>query len=226
METNAPPIRRILYCPHCCNKAPQRLVHTQKYLERSWRVSDGKEDENPWSMFIVVCETCGHVLLYENLGDNLPNEEFHHADLAYPEASRLHTSVPQSIRDAYLEANRIREIAPNAFAVQIRRALEALCEDRSAKGRSLAEKLKDLSTRNEIPPVLAEITDVLRIIGNIGAHGIGESVHPLQAYAINEFFMAVIEYVYVAPEKLWAFRERMEQSGKLKTRPRKKPKDK
>ena len=141
--------------------------------------------------------------------------EFQNAELEYPEAGRLHVSVPQTIRDVYEEAARIREIAPNAFAVQIRRALEALCEDRSAKGRSLADKLKDLSDRAEIPPVLAEMTDVLRLIGNIGAHGIGESVHPIQANAINEFFMAVVEYVYVAPAKLRAFKERMESSRKV-----------
>jgi len=215
MATEASPIRRVLYCPHCGNKAPQRLIHRQRYYERSWVVSSGKEDRTPWSVFITVCETCDHVLLYENLGDQLEDGEFQNAELEYPEAGRLHVSVPQTIRDVYEEAARIREIAPNAFAVQIRRALEALCEDRSAKGRSLADKLKDLSDRAEIPPVLAEMTDVLRLIGNIGAHGIGESVHPIQANAINEFFMAVVEYVYVAPAKLRAFKERMESSRKV-----------
>ena len=96
--------------------------------------------------------------------------------------------------------------------------MEALCEDRAAKGRSLAEKLKDLSAKAEIPPVLAEMTDVLRLIGNVGAHGIGESVHPLQASAIDEFFKAVIEYVYVAPAKLRAFKEKMKSSKKSKTK--------
>jgi hypothetical protein len=169
-------------------------------------------------MFVVVCETCDHVLLYENMGDQLGNSEFESAELEYPKGGRLSIDVPQTIRGVYDEAARIKEIAPNAFAVQVRRALEALCEDRAAKGRSLAERLKELSTRAEIPPVLAEMTDVLRLIGNMGAHGIGETVHPLQANAIDEFFKAVIEYVYVAPAKLRAFKERMESSKKAETK--------
>ena len=207
------PIRRVLYCPHCGNKAPQRLIHKQQYLERSWVVSTGKEDRDPWSMFVAKCETCDQLLLYENMGNQLDDEDFHRADLVFPKFG-LHAAVPGIIRDVYSEAARIKEIAPNAFAVQIRRALEALCDDRSAKGRNLAEKLKDLASRSEIPPVLAEMTDVLRLIGNIGAHGIHETVHPLQANAIDEFFTAVIEYVYVAPAKLRAFRQRMEFSKK------------
>lgn len=167
-----------------------------------------------WSTFVVVCETCGHILLYENLGDLLKDDEFEKAELEYPKAGRLSADVPKTIREVYDEAARIKETAPNAFAVQIRRALEALCEDRAAKGHSLAQKLKDLSARAEIPPVLAEMTDVLRLIGNIGAHGVGESVHPLQAHAIDGFSKAVIEYVYVAPAKLRAFKENMESSKK------------
>ena len=151
------------------------------------------------------------------MGDLLGDDEFEKADLVYPKAGRLSAGVPKTIREVYDEAARIREIAPNAFAVQIRRALEALCEDRAAKGHSLVEKLKDLSARAGIPPVLAEMTDVLRLIGNIGAHGVGESVHPSQASAIDEFFKAVVEYVYVAPAKLRAFKERMKSSEKSET---------
>ena len=207
-------IRRVLYCPHCGNKAPQRLIHTQRYMERSWSVSTGEENQDRWSTFVAVCETCGHVLLYGNPGDQFNDDEFHFADLDFPKSGQLHRSVPNTIRAVYEEAARIREIAPNAFAVQVRRALEVLCEDRNAKGRLLNDKLKDLSEKGEIPKVLSDITDVLRLIGNIGAHGIGQSVHPLQAYAIDDFFKAVIEYVYVAPAKLQDFKNRMETSKK------------
>lgn len=209
-------IRRVMYCPHCGNTAPQRLVHTQRYLEKSWSVADGSEDTDPWSTFVVVCETCGHILLYDNVADQSPDSEFHNCNLEFPKPAQLHTSVPEIIRQVYEEAARIRVIAPNAFAVQIRRALEALCEDRKAKGRNLAARLKTLSQNGEIPPVLAEVTDVLRLIGNIGAHGIGDSVHPLQVHAIDDFFKAVVEYVYVAPGRLKEFKNRMASFQKAK----------
>lgn len=61
-------IRKIAYCTHCGNRAPQELIHTQEYWERIWSSNDGKEAEPVlWSMFVAVCDTCSQLLLYENL---------------------------------------------------------------------------------------------------------------------------------------------------------------
>ena len=209
-------IRRVQFCPHCGNTAPQKLVHVQHHLERGWSLSDGSEDEHPWSTFVAVCETCHHVLLYDNTGDQWEPKEFHHADLVFPKSGYLHSSVPSSIAKVYEEAYRIKSVAPNAYAVQVRRALEAICEDRVATKGSLQARLKDLSDRGEMPPVLSEVSDVLRLLGNIGAHGIGESVHPLQVFALDEFFRAIVEYVYIAPSRLKEFKDRMSQFQKKK----------
>ncbi len=149
------------------------------------------------------------------LGDGYADDEFDHCDLEHPSGTQLHRAVPERIRAAYEEASRIREIAPNAFAVQIRRALEALCEDRGAKGRNLSARIEDLSKKGELPSALVQITDVMRLVGNIGAHGVGESVHPLQVYAIDDFFKVVVEYVYVAPAKLQEFKARFEKSKEV-----------
>ena len=202
-------IRKVSFCPHCSNRAPQRLVYTQRYTERTWDAGHGEESEpTPWSTFVAACETCGHILLYDNYGDQLEEDEFHRGVLAFPEYG-LPISVPSPIRAIYAEASRIRALAPNAFAVQIRRALEALCEDRNADGRNLATQLGDLAKRNEIPSVLVELADTLRLVGNVGAHSGNQTVHQLQAYEIDEFFRVLIEYVYIAPNKLAAFRKRL-----------------
>jgi len=209
-------ISRVAYCPHCNNTAPQKLVHVQKYFERTWATKDGAEDRAPWSAFVATCETCHHLLVYENLGDQLPDDKFDHGDLAYPKPDHLPVVVPSSIRNVYAEAPRIKNIAPNAFAVQIRRALEALCEDRAAKKGNLQTRLKDLADKGEIPPVLAKASDFLRLLGNIGAHGIDETIHPLQAFSIDDFFRAVVEYVYIAPSKLKEFEARLKRYRKKK----------
>jgi len=174
-------------------------------------MSNGKEDMSPWSTFVTVCETCGHVLLYDNPGDQFEDKEFHYGSLDYPKSGRLHKSVPEVISKVYEEAYRIRSIAPNAFAVQIRRALEAICADRGETKGNLATRLKNLSSKGEIPPVLSEASDILRLLGNVGAHGLSESVHPLQAYALDDFFHVIIEYLYVAPSKIEDFRARMKK---------------
>ena len=130
-------IRRVLYCPHCGNTAPQKLVHVERYLEKGWSLSNGSEDEHPWSAFIAVCETCRHILVYDNAGDRWEPEEFQYAGLVYPKSGRLDSSVPDAIAKVYQEAYRIKRIAPNAYAVQIRRALEAICEDRGGDERNI-----------------------------------------------------------------------------------------
>jgi hypothetical protein len=206
-------IRRVAYCPHCGNRAPQLLIKRQQFLETGWSVTDGSEDQHPWSTFVAVCETCNNLLLYDNPGDQMDDGSFHYGDLVYPDSGKLHKSVPDIIEEVYREAYRIKNLAPNAFAVQIRRALEALCEDRNAKKGNLQIRLKDLSEKGEIPPVLAEASDILRLLGNIGAHGINKSIHPLQALAIDEFFRAVVEYVYIAPSKIKEFRNKMKRSA-------------
>jgi hypothetical protein len=123
-------------------------------------------------------------------------------DLVWPQTITLHHSVPQRIRDVYEEATRIKQRAPNAFANQIRRSLEALCNDRGAAGRDLKDKLRQLSERGEIPSVLAEMTDVLRLFGNLGSHDDEVSVGPEYVGIIDDFFRAIVEYVYVAPHRV------------------------
>ena len=199
--------RNISFCPHCSNRAPQKLVCTQHYLERAWNVESGQESEpDPWSTFIATCETCHQVLLYDNPGDHLTEDEFHLGEILYPEYG-LHSSVPEKIRKVYDEASRIKWTAPNAFAVQIRRALEALCDDRKANGRNLSAQLEDLANKKEIPIVLNELAHTLRLLGNIGAHSGTVNVHQHQVYELDEFFRVIIEYVYVAPGKLENFKK-------------------
>jgi glutamate-1-semialdehyde aminotransferase len=115
------------------------------------------------------------------------------------------------VRRCYEEAAAIQRLAPNAFANQIRRALEALCRDRSAAGNTLAANLRDLAARGEIPAVLAEMTDILRLFGNIGSHADEANVEAGDVDAIDEFFRAVVEYVYVAPHRVSEVRARVEQ---------------
>ncbi|SDE52608.1 DUF4145 domain-containing protein [Desulfuromonas thiophila] len=207
-------IRKVAYCPHCGNKAPQRLIHSQNYYEKSWSISDNSVDEHPWGTFVAVCETCGHILLYDNPLAQFEERQFHTGGLEFPTSGKLHKSVPKLIAAVYEEAFRIKSIAPNAFAVQIRRALEAVCDDRGEKKGTLQAKINKLTEKGEIPKVLSEASDVLRLLGNIGAHGINESVHQLQAFALDDFFKVIIDYVYVAPSKLEDFKSKMEKFQK------------
>lgn len=156
-----------------------------------------------------ICETCLGILVYAAFDEYPEDGEFTQTRLMWPQSGVSHESIPERVTAIYEEAERIKHLAPNAFAVQIRRALEAVCEDRGAQGKNLQAKLRELAERREIPPVLSEMSDVLRLLGNIGAHAVEQSVRPSQVYALDEFFRALIEYVYIAPSKLKEFRDRL-----------------
>jgi hypothetical protein len=199
---------KVSFCPNCSNVAPQRLLHSQHCVDQGWSF-DGEPYEFSVHYYVATCETCKTILLYRSLEDvNDPNE-FTSADLVYPDDLDIHKSIPAPISQIYAEAIRIKNASPNGFAVQIRRALEAVCDDRGAIKGTLQTRIKDLSSKGVVPATLAEISDILRLLGNIGAHGISERILPWQVWAIHDFFKIVIEYVYVAPSKLREFKEHL-----------------
>ena len=206
-------IRNVAFCPHCGNSAPQRLLQSHHCSETAWFIWDEEDKDEEHELeavyFVATCETCQGLLLYAAFDESTADEQFHLTKLLWPASGVSHESIPERVATIYEEAARIKNLAPNAFAVQIRRALEAVCEDRGAQKKVLQVMLRELSDKGEIPRVLAEMTDVLRLLGNIGAHAADQSVRPSQVYALDEFFRAVVEYVYIAPSKLKVFRQRL-----------------
>jgi hypothetical protein len=208
------PIRRVAFCPHCNNRAPQTLIHSQTFEDKGYGVSDDTEGFIPSIYHVDSCDTCNEILVYLDFGEQFGAEHFEDSDLAWPQKKTLSKSVPRDVNRIYEEAASIRSKSPDAFAVQIRRGLEAICINRGVKEENLARALKELADKGEIPPILSEMSDVLRLLGNVGAHWTGQRVHPLQTRALDEFFMAIVEYIYIAPSKLKEFREQLAEFEK------------
>jgi hypothetical protein len=154
----------------------------------------------------MECQTCGDIAVYQGIDNERDTEK-----LVYPSDVTLDESVPSVVASNYNEAKRVQTASPNAFAVLIRRALEAMCDDRGTKPGVLQKRLAELSAKGEIPPKLAEMTSVLRELGNAGAHNSKQSVKVPQTWAMDRFFQTVVEYVYVAPHKLEEFKESLKK---------------
>ncbi len=118
----------------------------------------------------------------------------------YPEkVKKQFQGLPPVVEKAYQSAQAVRDIEPNAFAVLLRRLLEIVCIDRKAVGKTLYEQLKYLATSGEIPAKLADMANLLRDMGNIGAHaGTGNITNDELPY-LDSLCEAVLEYVYNAP---------------------------
>lgn len=197
---------RILVCPHCGNQTPHKQVFEHEYDSVCYN-EDGTPSEgpDPPSIYTIFeCGTCHNISLY----DGFAPAGFDRASLVYPQGSQLHESVPRPVASNFEEAKRIQNISPSGFAVLVRRALEAMCDDRGVPGGILAKRLAVLASKGEIPPVLAEITSVLRSLGNSGAHNTTHKVTVPMTWAMEEFFRAVVEYVYIGPFRLQQFKKK------------------
>jgi len=193
------------FCPHCSNISPQKLIHQHAY-ECTMYDADGKKSTNgtPCEYFIFTCETCDELLLYHSFGDDEPT-------LFYPKNNELDKSVPEKVAHCYTEAVNIKNRAPTAYAIMIRKGLEAICDDRKIKKGTLFKRLKALEEKGEIPSNLITMSDVLRELGNAAAHDTELKVTVPLTWGMDGFFRAIVEYVYVAPNKIKEFKERIQK---------------
>jgi hypothetical protein len=159
---------------------------------------------------LCSCATCHGPLLYNGI-ERAEYGEW--PDLAYPETGNLHRAVPDAIRDIYAEAFAIKPKAPRGYAILIRSAIEGVCDERGLPKGMLQQRLKKLAEGGFVPPTLAKMTDVLRTLGNAAAHDSVKTVTVPMTWAIDDFFRAIIEYVYVAPAKLEAFQNALSKTA-------------
>lgn len=117
--------------------------------------------------------------------------------------------VPEHILRLYEEVWPLRHRAPAAFIGQIRRTLEYICVHQNAVGKDLFNKLQDLGAKGILPGYFAQITDLLREVGNMGAHATTEELSVWDAELIDEFFRALLNYVYIAPARIKRMQERL-----------------
>ena len=205
---------KIAFCPHCGNKTTHLLLYTHGF-EGIYTFFDEEHDrkydqEIPEQYYLAICETCkGPLLYYEGYGP-AREEDFKKSYLIWPKQKILPGKIPQRIREYYEEAKRIKRIAPSSFAGQIRKCLEALCDARKIKKGKLFKRLEELANNGEIPKHFTEMADIIKYFGNIGVHSTETNIRSLPVDTIDDFFTAIIEYVYGFPSRI----EEMKQSYK------------
>ena len=119
----------------------------------------------------------------------------------WPTPLSLSPEVPDRVREIYEEA-RLVSRSPTSFVVQIGRALEAATKDKGANGRTLNDRLNWLTCQGLLPEVFGEMGHISRIFRNWGAHDVDENVEPEDVEVVDEFFRAIVEYLYVARAKV------------------------
>ncbi|MBA7684275.1 hypothetical protein ES703_92666 [subsurface metagenome] len=197
-------------CQHCGNKTPQVFKFEITSIE-DVSLSDGSIHPIKIYYFLVQCKTCEKVSLYSNWEVAADPYYLEEALCLYPKIEKISSSVPDIIRRSYNEAKKVEKISPAALVILIGKSLECLCEDKKAEGNNLKNKLDDLAKKGIIPKTLLKMGHSVRLLRNISARPSDYDIKTDEVKIISDFFVAVIEYVYVAPEKIKSLEEKLKR---------------
>ena len=208
----------ILDCSHCGNRTP----HTLKFQYEAILLYDELDDETKWTepytWLAYTCGTCHALNIFgafygidthpQHIGQTklYPRGE---SFLPPPHTLSPNQPVPQNVVKLYTEIWPLRHRAPVAFIGQIRRLLEYICTDQGSTGSDLHKKLQDLANKGTLPGYFQQISDLLRKVGNLGAHATDTELSRWDAELIDEFFRSILDYVYIAPARIRRMEERL-----------------
>jgi hypothetical protein len=212
--------RHVGHCPTCGNTAPQRIVYSHRH-GITWYDDQGRGARGGPDIysFLCICETCDAPVFYQGVDPNEDGSAW--PPLAYPAVSEFGSEVPRNVRKIYDEAVKCKSHSPMAYALLIRKALEAICDDRgiekaAGKKSDLYHRLQVLLSRGDVPPLLAGMTDALREFGNIAAHEDPNAITVPMTWPVHELFITIIEYIYIAPARLAELRQALKLDRPLK----------
>lgn len=202
---------KIFTCQHCGNRTSHRhlAIHEQE-------VSLGYNsyiNEKIMASFYVnffECSTCSGITIKVLFSEDVEDAEeinYDKVESLFPKDKKFPEDMPKGVTKGYLEAAKVKKISRPAFVMLIRRALESLCEDKGAAGRNLEAKVKSLAEKGLLPGSFVEMVDSIRLFGNIGAHDMEVDFTEEQIDTIDYFFIALVEYIYIAPAKLNKLKE-------------------
>lgn len=179
------------HCDHCGNVTYKSQIIAHEV----------KQDLVEYKLY--ACEICDHVILRKvsiHFVSNINTEE--QEEQLWPPSLIIPQEVPERVRNIYEKARGMKNRWPGSFVVEIRRALEAVMKERNAEGDNLASKINWLIQNKHLPEAFGEMGRLAKDIGNIGAHDDEKDVQPSDADSADDFFRAIIEYIYVAPARV------------------------
>ena len=201
---NTPPDIIKIRCFHCGNVA----LHGRQFSYIGTKQLE-QDLERPYLFLVFKCTTCDCLAVFGEFEFYLTGasiKDISRYNQLYPKTPDLGEDVPERVSEIYKEVSHLRHQAPNAFANQIRRALEAVCVHQKADGDNLYKKLDDLAKKGKLPGHFRDFRDLIRIVGNIGSHASKHDIDTEDAELLNDFFLIIIEYIYIAPAKIKTLR--------------------
>ncbi|HEX7320171.1 MAG TPA: DUF4145 domain-containing protein [bacterium] len=199
----------IIECPACEAKVDAKVL--------AKRVYPPTDECEPCMYTFLECPSCNNVLVgySEEMYCGGGESKWENPWRLWPEPPHVfHGDIPQLVRDSLRDAQKcLKANVYPASAVMCRRALEAICKDKTGK-KTLYEGLKKLKEKELIDDRLYSWGEALRQEGNIGAHATEEIILKQDAQDILDFALAITDYIYVLTEKFNKYQSRRKKTHK------------
>lgn len=224
------------FCPHCNNNSIHQYITHHVYDESQGGLWNGEPETNeqPGAYFLFYCQTCSQVLVYhfypakDEVDDILSFYEANGVkrlaidaddliegfDLMYPAIfENIDKYVPLTVKKQYLKA--LRSIGnPNHFAMELRIALEVICEengilgnDINNKSKNLYQRIGELAITAKLPSSVEDIAHKIRVTGNKADHS-SDDLDPQIVPLLRNFFLILVNHIFVLPYQKHDWAER------------------
>jgi hypothetical protein len=165
--------------------------------------------------YLYLCPVCNEVTLEKSHwfseerdydGSPIINK-----DIIYPTYQTNEHYIPKNVKDAFDAALKVRNLDGAICVLGLRRALEKMCKEKGAKGDDLFNKLRELQDKKILPPIMKDVSYILRKEGNSAAHADDIEFDTETLNLMIEFTRTILDYVYTLPEKIKKAQERIKK---------------
>lgn len=130
--------------------------------------------------------------------------------ILYPLSNVESNSVPGKIKEAYEAALKTKSIDKYVCLMALRRTLELLLKDKGATKWGLKDKIEEIAAKGLLPDTLKEASSLAKMLGDTAAHDKELEIDQYDVEAMVEFIGFIIEYLYVVPDRINAYKERLD----------------
>jgi hypothetical protein len=200
-----------LICPHCGTRTQFTPLHSAIVI---------KEDEFEWREkdyhYLCQCAYCSDVVYAKFWEVDFDPDWTFQYEMHYPTTVMQHGEheLPELILVSFLEATKcLNSRADLATVVMCRRTIEAILADKGQKKFSnLSTAISKLSTDKTIHESMAHLADLIRVVGNIGAHASATNVDSKQAREAFDLTRRLIEMLYILPKRASDAKKKLEEA--------------
>ncbi|MDT7540131.1 MAG: hypothetical protein QOE33_35 [Acidobacteriota bacterium] len=169
-------------------------------------------------MIVIIKE--GRYVEDVGLGDEVT--DISKEEVVYPKTTLpkvLDQSIPEKLRNDYIESYSVQSLSPKASAAISRRLLQhILREEYKIKKGSLDKEIEEFVHLDNIPSHISDAVDALRNVGNFAAHPLKDTntgeivdVEIGEAEWLLEVIDALFDFTFVQPQKIKDRRDKLNQ---------------